>query len=146
MTVSIHHTGLVVRDLESMVSFYTEVVGLNLLAEVDSIAPASGDHTGVSGARRRLVFVGETNGGQIELVKYDDPGSPSSAGLDRHQLGSLHLCFRIDNLEETHQRLSARGVRFLTEPVFREMHGRRVGVVYAQDPEDNWIEFLEMDG
>ena len=47
-----HHTGLVVNDLDQMVHFYTQELGLQLLKEIDSIAPPEGDHTGVPAARR----------------------------------------------------------------------------------------------
>jgi catechol 2,3-dioxygenase-like lactoylglutathione lyase family enzyme len=137
-----HHTAVTVHDLDAMVRFYTEVIGLRVLMEVDSVAPPTGDHTGVAGARRKLVFVGFGDGHRIELVHYIDP--PASAGHFRqHQLGAMHVCFRVSDLAATHARLSGAGVRFLTEPKFREMEGKRIGAVYAQDPEGNWIEFLE---
>ena len=137
-----HHTGVTVRDMDRMLRFYSEELGLEVFHDLQSTAPAEGDHTGIPGARRRLVFVGFPDDHQIELVQYLDP--PASEGhLDRHQLGSSHVCFRVDDLEATCTTLQKRGVAFLTEPYFREIDGRRVGVVYAQDPELNWIEFIE---
>ena len=137
-----HHTGVTVQDMDRMLRFYTEELGLEVFHDLQSTAPAEGDHTGIPGARRRLVFVGFPDDHQIELVQYLDP--PASEGhLDRHQLGSSHICFRVDDLEETCATLQKRGVAFLTDPYFREIDGRRVGVVYAQDPELNWIEFIE---
>ena len=86
MITGFHHTGIVVRDLESMVRFYTEVIGLEKLMELDSVAPPEGDHTGVPGARRKLVFVGYANDHQIELVHYFEPrdrgGRPSGQASD----------------------------------------------------------------
>ncbi|MBI83911.1 MAG: hypothetical protein CMJ45_02965 [Planctomyces sp.] len=137
-----HHTGLVVNDLDQMVHFYTQELGLKLIREVDSIAPPEGDHTGVPGARRKLVFVGFDNDHQIELVKYIDP--PSEDGhFDRHELGALHICFQVSELAALHARLKAKGIRFVTDPKFKELDGKRVGVVYARDPEGNWLEFIE---
>ena len=137
-----HHTGVTVQDMDRMVRFYTEELGLEVFHDLESAAPPEGDHTGIPGARRRLVFVGFSGDHQIELVQYLDP--PASEGhLDRHQLGSSHVCFRVDDLEKTCATLQQGGVAFLTAPFFREIGGRRVGVVYAQDPELNWIEFIE---
>ena len=135
-----HHTGIVVKDLDKMVRFYTEDVGLDLLLELDSIAPPDGDHTGFPGARRKLVFVGFEQDHRIELIQYHDPPSPEGH-LERHQLGSMHVCFRVDDVWGLHQSLGARGVRFVTEPKFREVNGKRLGVVYARDPEGNLLEF-----
>jgi len=142
MITGFHHTGITVRNIDRMVAFYTQEIGLKLQHEVDSTAPPEGDHTGVPGARRKLIFVGFKNDHQIELVHYIDP--PAEEGyLDKHQLGSMHVCFRVDNLQAVYDRLKEKGVRFATEPKFRDIDGRAVGVVYAQDPEGNWLEFIE---
>jgi len=139
------HTGLVVRDLDQMTEFYTNVLGLRVLDRMDSVAPEGGDHTGFPGARRKLVFLGFGDGHQLELVKYFEPESPE-AGCDRHERGSMHVCFRVENISELYERLSAQGVKFLTEPKFnRTPDGKTVGVVYFQDPEDNWLEFVQYD-
>ena len=138
-----HHTGIVVEDLSRMVRFYTEELGLKLLREIDSVAPPEGDHTGVPGARRKLVFVGFENDHQIELVHYIDPPS-NDAHFEPQQLGATHVCFRVDDLESICRRLTENGVRFHTDPKFRDVDGQRWGVVYAQDPEGNWLEFVQV--
>lgn len=142
MVRGFNHTGLVVRDLERMVRFYTADLGLHVLHELDSVAPPDGDHTGLPGARRRLVFVGRAQDHAIELIQYIHP--PVADGhVDRHQLGAMHVCFDVDDLSRTWQTLKAKGVQFVTEPKFRDLEGRRIGVVYARDPEGNWLEFIE---
>ena len=143
MVTGFNHTGLVVDDIDGMVSFYCDVLGMSVLNRVESNAPPEGNHTGISGSKRTLVFVGLEDGYKLELVKYHEPKSP-----DGHQqipeLGTAHICFNVDDLEKTHAELSARGVRFVTAPLFRATEdGGRHGIVYAQDPEGNWLEFIE---
>ena len=142
MLIGFNHTGLVVRDLETMVQFYTQQIGLKVLFEVDSVAPPDGDHTGGPGARRKLIFVGLDGDHKIEFVYYIDP--PATEGhLDKHQFGSMHVCFDVADLRQTYESLSGRGVKFVTEPKFREVEGKNIGVIYAYDPEGNLIEFIE---
>ena len=142
MITGFNHTGIVVQDLEKMESFYTEAIGLNVLRRIDSVAPPEGDHTGVPGARRTLLFVGIANDHQIELVHYIEP--PARAGyLDKHQFGATHVCFDVEDLRQTYAELAAKDVRFVTEPKFRDVDGNTVGVVYARDPEGNWLEFIQ---
>ena len=125
-----------------MVQFYTDDLGLERLLEIDSIAPPEGDHTGVPGARRKLVFVGMPDSHQIELIQYLDP--PARDGyLDKHQLGTMHVCFDVEDLRQTYSLLKTKGIRFVTEPKFKNVGGKTIGVVYAQDPEGNWLEFIE---
>ena len=141
MLTGLHHTGIVVRDPDKMVKFYAEDLGLSVLCEIDSVAPPDGDHTGVPNARRKLVFLGLEGGHQIELIHYIDP--PAKEGyLDKHQLGASHICFNVDDLETVYEDLSTNGVRFVTEPKYKEVDNQRIGVIYAQDPEGNWLEFI----
>ena len=94
--------GLVVKDLDRMVKFYTQELGLTILRQMKSVAPVSGDHTGIPGADRELIFVGVEGIYQIELVHYKNP--PARSGyLDKHQLGASHICFNVIDLRETYR-------------------------------------------
>ena len=142
MVTGLNHTGIVVDDLDLMVSFYCDDLGLAELNRVESNAPPEGNHTGIPGSRRTLVFVGLEDGHRIELVKYHEPVS-ADRQQEMTQLGTAHICFNVGDIEKTHADLSARGIRFVTAPVIRETENGRHGIVYAQDPEGNWLEFIE---
>ena len=58
MIIGIHHTGIVVHDIAAMQTFYCEAFGLQILGQIESVAPLTGNHTGIPGARRTLVFLG----------------------------------------------------------------------------------------
>ena len=125
-----------------MVNFYCDELGLAELHRVESVAPPEGNHTGIAGSRRTLVFVGFEDGHRIELVKYHEPASADrNDGMTR--LGTSHICFNVADIEETHARLSARGILFVTAPIIRRDEDGRHGIVYARDPEGNWLEFIE---
>ena len=143
MITGIHHTGIVVRDMQAMQAFYCDALGLQVVGEIESVAPPTGNHTGIPNAKRKLVFLG-LPGEQhlIELVSYIDP--PAAEGhLGKHQLGASHLCFHVDDLQAEYQHLKQMGVRFETEPKFTETSTGRLGVIYFRDPEDNWLELIE---
>ena len=144
MVTGFNHSGFVVRDIDRMVEFYRDTLGLTVMREVDSVAPPEGDHTGIPGAHRTLVFVGKSEGEHVlELVHFIDPPSPDGH-LDRDQLGAAHVCFNVDDLQRLHADLSARGVEFVTPPIFRDAPGGgRRGICYAKDPEGNWLEFIQ---
>ena len=144
MVTGFNHSGFVVRDLELMVRFYRDSLGLTVIRESESFAPPEGDHTGIPGAHRALVFVGREDAEHVlELVHFIDPPSPDGH-LQRNQLGAAHVCFNVENLEKLHSRLKSEGIEFVTEPKFRETpEGRRRGICYAKDPEGNWLEFIE---
>ena len=144
MIAGFNHSGFVVQDIDLMVAFYRDTLGLTVMNEIDSVAPPKGDHTGIPGAHRTLVFVGKPEGAHaLELVHFIDPPSPGGH-LDRHQLGAAHICFNVTDLEALHQELSSKGVRFVTEPIMTDTpEGLRRGICYAQDPEGNYVEFIQ---
>ncbi|MCH8114943.1 MAG: VOC family protein [Chloroflexi bacterium] len=142
MVTGFNHTGIVVDDLARMVSFYCNDLGLEELNRVESNAPPEGNHTGIPGSRRTLVFVGFEDGHRIELVKYHDPVS-ADRDDDMTRVGTNHICFNVEDIEKIHTELSARGIEFVTEPIIRETDNGRHGIVYARDPEGNWLEFIE---
>ena len=145
MVTGFNHSGFVVKDLDRMVKFYRDSLGLEVVREVDSVAPPDGDHTGIPGARRKLVFIGRPGGEHVlELVHFIEPKSPEGH-LERDQLGAVHVCFNVDDLQQLYDTLSHEGVRFVTAPKFKDgPNGSRTGVCYAQDPEGNWLEFVEI--
>lgn len=144
MITGFNHSGFVVRDLDRMVAFYRDMLGPTVVREVESNAPPEGDHTGFPGARRSLTFAAAPEGDHLlELVQYHVPPSPDGH-LERHQLGASHVCFNVENLSAFHERLSAAGVRFVTPPKLRALPDGGVhGICYAQDPEGNWLEFIQ---
>ena len=144
MIAGFNHSGFVVQDIDLMVAFYRDTLGLTVMNEIDSVAPPEGDHTGIPGAHRTLVFVGKPKVDHaLELVHFIDPPSPGGH-LDRHQLGAAHICFNVTALEALHQALSSKGVRFVTEPIMTDTpEGLRRGICYAQDPEGNYVEFIQ---
>ena len=52
MVTGFNHSGFVVRDMDKMVSFYRDDLGLVVVREVESIAPPEGNHTGIPGVKR----------------------------------------------------------------------------------------------
>lgn len=145
MITGFNHTGFVVQDIDAMVRFYRDTLGLTVLREVDSQAPPQGDHTGIPGAHRYLVFVGRPQEDHaLELVHYIDPPSPQGH-LRRNQLGAAHVAFNVTGITALHARLAGLGVRFVTPPVYQRGAAGNLGICYAQDPEGNWLEFMDHD-
>ena len=144
MIIGFNHSGFVVKDIDAMVAFYRDTLGLSVMREVDSVAPPEGDHTGIPGARRTLVFVGKHGGEHVlELVHFIDPPSPEGH-LHRHQLGAAHICFDVTDLAELAEKLKAEGIRFITDPIFHNTEdGKRRGICYIMDPEGNYVELIQ---
>jgi len=144
MITGFHHSGFVVQDLERMVDFYCNVLGLRVEREIPKSGPREIDPVGLDGAVRAIVFVG---GGdtpqQLELERYLEPTSPDGHA-PFHALGAAHVCFNVDDLDATLADLSTKGVGFLTPPVaVSAPPGFSYRLCCALDPEGNRLEFRE---
>lgn len=145
MITSFNHSGIVVQDLEEMLRFYTEDLGLTVLERYEMEAGPEGDHAGIPGARRTEVFLGlGDDGHMLELIRYLEPVS-SDGHVELNKLGATHVCFLVDDLDKAHEELVGKGVSFVTKPIFSKTpEGDDWGVAYFQDPEGNWLEFIQL--
>ena len=146
MLKSFWHTGFVVRDIESSVAFYTDVMGLELTARREVSGEFIEKVVGFKDAHLKIALLNMGEGHILELVQYIVP--PSAEGhINRNDLGATHLAFFVENLDEFYATLSQRGLQFISPPPSLEENGKVVAkVAYAQDPDGNWLEFGEFQG
>ncbi len=119
------HTSITVKDMETSLRFYTEILGL----ELERRRP-------IPENKAEIAFVRDPDSGmRIELTHWDgknefDPGEQ----LD-------HLAFEVEGLDEFLQRAKGRGIRVAKEP-FR-LAGGSGRLAFILDPNDVWIELIE---
>jgi catechol 2,3-dioxygenase-like lactoylglutathione lyase family enzyme len=148
MLKSFYHTGFVVRDIEESVAFYTQVMGLKLLFRTERTGEFIEKVVGFKGAHIRGAFLSMGNGHNLELIQYIVP--PSAEGhineaFQRNSLGATHLAFFVENIEDYYAGMSRKGLRFIGPPASLVQDGRVVRkAAYAQDPDNNWLEFVEV--
>ncbi len=144
MLESYTHTVFVVHDLESSVRFYRDVLGLDLVSKTDN--------RGVERLARVLGFselhlkvAALTLGGDVvlELLEYVHPPGKDER-IERNDLGAAHLAFLVRDIDELYERTSTKGLRFINPPTPAYEGGKVVRKSsYAQDPDGNWLEFIE---
>ena len=137
-TMAFDHMSINVADFDGAMTWYQEKLGF----EVD----VSWRVEALNGKQLAYLSLGET---VIELVAADEDGAglPAPATFQDHfaRTGYGHLCFIVDNVDETLTRLEAKGVPVFVAAETYSLDGtpyeRRVG--FIQDPEGNVIEFAE---
>lgn len=123
---AIHHVAIICSDYERSKRFYTQVLGLPVLAEVYREARHS-----------YKLDLGLPDGGQLELFSFPDPpprpSYPEACGL-------RHLAFAVEDIDACVGELQGHGIA--VEPVrVDEYTGRRY--TFFADPDDLPIEFYE---
>jgi catechol 2,3-dioxygenase-like lactoylglutathione lyase family enzyme len=147
MTISgVHHTGIVVSDLERSIDFYHGVLGLEFANEPSPVFddPGLGLGVGVPGAALRQVTL-RAGDHQVELLEYTAPPSPIDAPMPQNALGAHHVGFRVEDIEAAVRELEAKGVQF-----FSAVNVVDEGVlagwrwVYFADPDGITLELVEV--
>lgn len=127
MLLSIHHAAIIVSDYTRSRAFYTEVLGLRVLAE--NLRADRGSWK---------LDLGLPDGGQIELFSFPDPPARPTRPEAR---GLRHLAFAVADLDAAVARLDSHGVA--VEPVrIDEYTGQRF--TFLRDPDDLPLELYEI--
>lgn len=114
-----HHTGIVVSDLERSIDFYTRLLGFRVVER--------GEFEG-----QPLAFL-VIAGGLIELVQEGDGGLPEGV--------VNHLAFLVDDLSAEMDRLREAGVRFVDEVPLPIYSGGRIA--FCAGPDGELIELMQ---
>src|SRR5690348_8522665 len=97
----VHHVALVVRSIDSSLSFWRENLGLELETVMD-----------IPTDRVRIAFLG-VGESKIELVEPTDDTTGVARFLASKGEGFHHVCFEVPNLAETLLRLEIDGLELI---------------------------------
>lgn len=140
---SVHHVGITVSDLERSLDFYADLLGGERVGPYERSGPRIDAVTGYPGIVVRQAFVGTPGGATVvELLQYVN-GSDVVIDPDNGHVGAVHVAVTVDDLGATLDRLRARGVAAISEPIVvsEPLAGHRV--VYVLDPDRVRVELVE---
>ena len=118
------HVGIQVGDIEKSITFYKDVVGLDLL---DQFLHTDG--------KMKLAFLGVGGNIIVELIEGYNPNLPDEGKVH-------HIAFQVDNIEKERDRLRAVNVEWIFEEITELPNGAKY--IFFRGPEKEWIEFFEL--
>ena len=146
MLKSFAHTGFVVSNLERSIAFYTEVIGLSLMRQSENSSEALAQVVGYTNVHVKIASLNLGNGHQLGLVEYVEPSS-EHLNIEPKNICASHLAFFVEDIEDFYERKSLEGLSCVTPPIHFSMQGDNGygsgKSFYAQDPDGNWLEFIE---
>ena len=141
MTVPLEF-GISTVDMDRMIKFYTEVLGLKLVADV-KVPPEMSTRTGATPHGYRIVRLQTPYGERIKLVQAGKPPKLSEVpNYVQERQGFAYLTFVIADLDGVIKRLKEHGVKLLSGGEKVEVRSG-VFAIYSIDPEGNFVEFVE---
>lgn len=131
--MKLHHVGIVVDDIESGIQRYKALFGFVPVTEIvdDPIQKVS----------VVLLSNPESDGAPIELIAPLSDDSPVTNIL-KGKVRLYHLCFLVENIEESLKNFRSNGAIIISGPVPAELfEGKRIAFVYS--PDNYVVELLE---
>jgi catechol 2,3-dioxygenase-like lactoylglutathione lyase family enzyme len=142
----LHHVGITVKDLDSSIRFYHDVLGLDFSNEPSPWFddPGLGPAVGVPGAALRQVSLklGDTT---LELLQYRSPESDTQRPLLSNNIGASHVAFVVDDIVATKAELEGKGISFYSDVNVVD-EGVLAGWrwVYFEDPDGYPLELVQV--
>jgi len=149
---SIGHFGIYVRNMESSLKFYRDVLGLKVLEDLTLVnRPEVDNLIGAKQTKLRVVVVksGEDEKATpIELMQFLEPVDNTPVDLATHPYnpGRPEVSFLVTDIDGMYKRLQAQGVEFHCSPQLFEGEGYKVKATYFRDPDGTIVEMMEEVG
>jgi glyoxylase I family protein len=151
MLERIDHVNIVVGNMQTMIGFYRDLLGMRLTKQAVISGRWIEAATGLSSVEAEVAFLQAPTGPGIELIHYRTSEGPSPEGLGRpNTKGFRHIAFRVRDIEGLVATLKAAGVALLSEvqqvPATQvDYADQRKRLVYFHDPEGNLLELCAFD-
>jgi lactoylglutathione lyase len=142
-TVAPFEVGLVVTDIDRLLPFYRDLLGLAVIGDVEVPAERSRP-SGLAADGYRVVRLESDSGDRLKLARASRAGAPTAAaGYAMERPGTAYVTFIVDDLVGLHRRLTQAGAQIRSAGVVTLRSGLRL--LLAVDPEGNFIELLQYD-
>ena len=125
----IAHIGIAVRDLDAILPFYRDILGLPEVPLDDA-----------DGARIAGLAAGES---LVELLAPAQDQSPIARFLDKRGPGIHHICFNVDDLDAALARCRAAGLRLIDDRPRIGAEGKRIAFLHPSATGGVLIELSE---
>ncbi len=132
MTVKrIDHVAIVVDNIDNALSFWRDALGLDMthLEEVKE--------------QESIVAFLPAAGSEVELVKPTTETSGVAKYLAKRGPGMHHICFEVDDIEETLAQMKARGVKLINETPTIGAGGKKIAFVHPSSTNGVLVELYQ---
>jgi len=142
MINGIHHVSLSTTDLDRLLGFYRDLLGLSArhVSVLEEGYKPFETVVGMEDTKGRAASLRAGNV-QIEFFQYTNPVPKPLGKRPACDAGIRHICFDVTDIMSEYRRMKDAGIEFVSEPQHLKA---KVCSVYAYDPDGNIVEFQEI--
>jgi len=141
MIKNIRHTGIVVNDLETSLYFYRDLLGFQIVKQMEESGTYIDNISSLHNIKVTTVKMAAPDGQMIELLQYHS--HPREQKLrEICDIGIAHIAFTVEDLKSEYDRLKASGVPFNSPPQLSPDGYAKV--TFCTSPEGTLIELVEV--
>jgi methylmalonyl-CoA/ethylmalonyl-CoA epimerase len=129
--MKIDHIGIATRGIEEAMTFYRDVMGLDV-GEIEEVAEQK--------VRVAMLPIGES---RIELLEATSEDSPISRFLEKRGPGIHHIAVSVDDIRAALANLSAKGARLIDEEPRHGANGCLVAFVHPSSTGGVLLELVQ---
>jgi methylmalonyl-CoA/ethylmalonyl-CoA epimerase len=134
MKKTLDHLGVAVRNLDSTIQFYENVLGAKMIDRYRS------DAKGVESE----IAIMEVDGARTELLApTNNLTSPIARFIKQKGKGVHHIAYRVNDLDAALEELEHQGIRVLEDSLRVNKHGRRLIYLNPADTEGTIVEYCD---
>lgn len=141
MTVTGHHMGIVVADLDAAVAFYTGYFDMAEQFRLTTDPEPFGELLGVDhDAAADIAFLETTDGFTLELEEHESAAQDVNALTEPTDVGYPHVCFEVEDIHGFYEEYRDE-ITWVSPPGSATDSGATI--VYCRDPSGNLVELIE---
>ncbi len=137
----IRHTGIYVKDLDAMISFYKDIFFLKIVVQQKECGAYIDTVLGEENVDIETCKLEFDNKTMIELVHYARREEEPDWNEKIYRCGKMHIAVTVDSADGIYEKLRKRGCELLSEPC--NSPNGKARVFFVRDPEGNYLELVE---
>ena len=142
MTINFLHIGISVKNLDTSVRFYTEVMGMDLGNEAYHKGNLISQVVGVKDTEVAVRYVTDDMH-KLELIEYKnkDEAKKQTVYSGQENPGIVHIAYVVDDVDRMFQEIKALGYEFYSAPMVTRENGPKI--TFFKGPDNVIIELYE---
>ncbi len=127
----IEHIGIAVKDLDTAINYYENVLGLECYA-IEEVADQK--------VKTAFFKVGQT---KIELLESTDPEGPIGKFIEKRGEGVHHIAFNVPGLEDALKEIDENGIQLIDKEPRKGAEGMNIAFLHPKSTFGVLTEFCE---